>query len=268
MEKTKMQKLEESYLAIFKFLVIVLLSLAILGSLVLIGKGVVDLMEKPSPVEPERAPPTIKLDVEQFLNQLPKAEAPDEKVKEPSPKTEDTDSKKESLVDEYIQKLWGYFNGYQQQCQAAIQVDKDTFIKAFPKRFITNWFDAYGIAFLDSQDKLAQAVLAHPRAIQICKDRKGRGGVFIALLNWHRMEWVSQRDGIAQFIREEKDRVTSTESAEAARVVATHARGNSMLLAALMGFGSFMSLALLLILSKIESNLREIVKGNSDLRTS
>jgi len=79
--------------------------------------------------------------------------------------------------------------------------------------------------------------------IEVCICLQGDGGIFAKTVNWHREQAQLTQVGI-----------------EAA---ATRAFGLQMLWAALISFGVFLSLALLLIFSKIESNLRVIREESS-----
>jgi hypothetical protein len=128
----------------------------------------------------------------------------------------------------------------------------------FPRNSFRNWFRKYGPNFAESQDNFLRVVLANPTVIKICIDKQGRGGVFSGALNWHLEEWADALDDIAEFNKKEESRVLRQYNAEEVRIMAKRSEGVYMLWGALISFGVFMSLALLLIFSKIETNLRSV----------
>lgn len=258
MEKTKLQRIEESYLGIFKFVLIAVLSLALLASIALLVMGGSKFFDKPMEPSPVKEPPKVEMNLDKFIQQLTPKESSDDKSKddESAPKRDESEIALDKMVGLYVDRLWGHFDSYQKQCESPVIVDKETFEKAFPKNVIRGWFKSYGQDFAESQDKFTNAVMTNPKAIQICKEKKGRGGVFTSLLNWHRNEWQQQVASIEKFKRGENERVSKFRLDEEIRVAEKKAEGIMFFWAALTAFGTFMSIALLLIFSKIETNLR------------
>lgn len=170
----------------------------------------------------------------------------------------------DELAATHLAKAWSYYDAYQKACNVPTKIEQDGFMSSdFPRNSFRNWFRKYGPNFAESQDNFIRTVLAHPRVIKICVDKQGRGGVFSGALKWHMEEWDDAVAAVVQFNKEEQNRIMSQENAEDARVMAKKMEGVQMLWIALIAFGVFMSLALLLIFSKIETNLRGM-----SLRTS
>jgi hypothetical protein len=119
------------------------------------------------------------------------------------------------------------------------------------------WFKSYGPSFADSQDAFEKAVLASPAGIQIGKDNP-KISVLMKSLTWHAAEWERQLEAAKTFDRKEERRVKLFEMEEDAKVAAVKFGAASSLHAALIAFGVFMCLALLLIFSKIETDLMDI----------
>jgi hypothetical protein len=168
------------------------------------------------------------------------------------------DTRLDDMVDKYVGNLWTYFDGYQKSCSVPKQVTQDEFIKGFPKNIIKGWFQTWGENFAQSQDKFEKAVLSNPKVINYCKEKEGKGAVFFRSLDWHKDQYAKQvREG-EKFEKEEAARVAQFEREENARVAMKKAEAFASLMIALSSFGTFMMLALLLIFSKIESNLRGV----------
>ena len=153
MKKEKLQQIEETYLKIFKVVLIILLTVALLASIGLVGKGVVDMMETPKAAEPEKMPPKTEINVEKFLEQVePKENAPSPKPDTHPVKSSEKTSALDEMLNSYFSKLWIHFDAYQKACQSPIQVDKEAFEKSFPKHIMRGWFSVFGNDFAESQD--------------------------------------------------------------------------------------------------------------------
>ncbi len=259
MEKSFLSKVEEVYLTIFKVVIIIVLSIALIVSGFMLVKGLTDMNVKPNIPSPAKKAPQPNVSIDKFLNEFDPKEQPT-----PAPpiqgegKQEVKDTSLDDMVDAYLAKLWIYYQGYQTQCSMPTPVNKDDFMNSFPKYILKAWFSEYGVAFAESQDKFEKALLAHARIIQICKDKQGQAHAFSKSLDWHFNEYSKQIKEGEKFEAQEIERVTSEESNEALRVAAKKAQAIQSLYVALGAFGVFMSLMLLLIFSKIESNLRGV----------
>ncbi|MGD0280617.1 MAG: hypothetical protein ABSC11_15120 [Smithella sp.] len=259
MKKSVLNKFEEVYLTIFKFVIIVVLTIALIVSGVMLIKGLSDMNVKPTIPSPARKAPKPNVNIDKFLNEFdPKEQTapapPIQENKTQIPK----DTSLDIMVDKYLANLWLYVNGYQKQCSLANPVNKDDFMNTFPKYVFKNMFSTYGEEFAESQDKFEKAVLSNKRIIQICIDKQGQTQVIAASLGWHEKEYSKQLQEGKKFDEQELERVKSEEENEYNKVAAKKAQATQSLIVALVAFGVFMALMLLLIFSKIESNLRGV----------
>jgi hypothetical protein len=92
------------------------------------------------------------------------------------------------------------------------------------------------------------------------------GQVFRAVMYFHKSAWDEIQTRRITFEQKEQARVISETQAEQARVVAAKAKALGLLMAAGAAFALFMLLALYLILSKIEYNLRGIYQNTDGLQ--
>ena len=259
MKKSVLSKFEEVYLTIFKVVIIVVLSIALIVSGVMLVKGLSDMNVKPRIPSPARKASKPNVNIDKFLNEFdPKEQTapapPIQENKTQAPK----DTSLDVMVDKYLANLWLYVDDYQKQCSLENPVNKDDFMNTFPKYVFKNLFSAYGEEFAESQDKFEKAVLGNKRIMQICIDKKGQAQVLAASLGWHEKEYSKQLQEGNKFEEKELERVKSEEENEYNKVAAKKAQGTQSLIVALGAFGVFMALMLLLIFSKIESNLRGV----------
>lgn len=265
MNQNKIQRVEETFLNIFKIALIVILSVALIITVGYALKGVSEFMATPKQAEKAKEPEKLKIDLEDFLNYINPKE-PEKKQELPAPTENDqpnsekpkieSKSELDVLVDTYVLKLFTYLDPYQKACKVPIQVDQDSFMKSFPKNIIKGWFNAWGKDFADSQDNFMKMVLADPRVIELCRKNEGKGQIFTRSLDWHRdifKNYILEKN---KFINEEKLRISNFERQEEMRVSIEHAKAISTFTFAGGSFVIFMSLTLLLIFAKIESNLR------------
>ena len=262
MSNDGLKKIEEAYLQIFKVVIIIVLSIALLVSGVMLISGVSDYFATPSNPEPAKTAPKPSVSVDEFLKSFDKKEeqptpAAIEPQEKPAP-VEKKDISLDAMTDLYLGKLWVYLDKYQAACNPPVKVDKETFFRTFDKQFMKNLFRSYGKDYAESQDKFEQAVLSNQRIIQICKEKDGKSGVFYGSLNWFKSSWQTQLEDGKQFEIDERQRVKDFAADERARVIGKKAGAFASLMVAAISFGVFMSLALLLIFSKIETNLRGI----------
>jgi hypothetical protein len=263
MENSKINKIEELYLKIFKIVILAVLSLTLFVSVVMILKSASEYFATPVVPEPAKVAPQPSVGIDQFLKELDKKEVPVPN----EPKAEPTETVKpevkkdtslDDMVEKYVGNIWLYTDSYQKACQSPIQSTKDEFMKGFPKRIIREWFNVYGKTFAESQDNFEKMLLSNQRVIQICKEKQGKAGILFRSLDWHRDQWVKQLNEGEAFEKKEAIRVAAFERAEERRVALKKEDAYVSLVTAAIAFGIFMSLALLLIFSKIESNLRNI----------
>lgn len=258
MKKSVLNKFEEVYLTIFKVVIIVVLSIALIASGVMLVKGLTEMNAKPGTPSPAKKASRPNVNIDKFLEEFDQKEQPAPATPQQERKPEVKDTSLDDMVDEYVTKLWTYFDGYQKLCSVANPVSKDDFMNSFPKQVMKNLFHTYGKEFADSQDKFEKAVLENKRIIQICVEKQGQAQVFFRSIDWHIREYRKQLEEANKFDEQEIARVENETHNEELKAAAKKAQGTQSLIVSLGAFGVFMALMLLLIFSKIESNLRGV----------
>lgn len=256
-----LDKIEELYLKIFKVVIIVVLSLALLVSLIMAVKGLTQMSATPNDPAPAQPAPAPSVNVQDFINQLESdktntAPKPSQEPPKPIPTPKDTSA--DDMVEKYLTNLWNYYNKYQQECNPPTKVQEDIFKNNFPKQVMKTRLERYGVPFLDSQDAFMKTLLSHQAVILYCKAKQGEGKIFFRSLRWHDEEYQKQYQRARAFEEKEEQRIAAFKAKEASRVLTEQAEGLQSLLIAGGAFGTFMLLALLLIFSKIETNLRGV----------
>jgi len=266
MKNSKLVKIEETYLLIFKVVLLFILTLALVGSLGLIVKGGLGFTEVERIPKPAKAPPSFNVKFDDFLNKV-EAENKEKKDRESS-KTFDTSlyNKSEQVVDSadqvaeyYTNKLWDLLDSYQNSCKIFSKVEKDDFLKNFPKASLKDSYKQYGYEYLTSMEEFMSGLLSNERTIEWCIKNEGKGQIFMKSIGWHRQKyanWVMEKEQVERY---EKDRVDNFINAERGRIVKIKALSMTYFTYALISFGIFMSITLLLIISKIEYNLRSLM---------
>lgn len=261
MTRPWLTRIEDAYLKIFRIALLVLLTLVLVASLAMAVQGARKAMSKPEAIQPAREAPAPAVGIEAFIEEFDKQPMPDTP---PPSDAGGSPAKPDTALDDkvtaQIRKLYGYFDGYQQACRIPLeaQVDQRTFENSFDRRVMRNLFKELGDPYIESQAAFEKALLSHPRIIEICVERRGRAQVFWTSMNWHLEQWRVKVKESEEFAVAEAERVERETAEEAARVAAAKAAGVQQLLISLGMFGAFISLALLLIFAKIESNLRGV----------
>ena len=259
MSRPLLTRIEEAYLKLFRIALLVILTLVLVATLAMAVQGGLKAMTKPQAIAPAREAPAPAVGVDEFIKEFdkqPMPEAPPPVDAAPA----EPDTALDDKVTAQIRKLYGYFDGYQRACRipADAQVDQRTFESSFNRRVMRGLFAELGDPYIASQAAFEKALLSHPRIIEICIERQGKAQVFWASMNWHLDQWRLKVEEAEEFTVAEAERVERETAEEAARVAAAKAAGMQQLLIALGMFGAFISLALLLIFAKIESNLRGV----------
>lgn len=267
-------RLEEVYLKIFRLALLVVLTVVLLVILVVGIQGGTKLLATPKPVDPPQEAPTPEVRIDDFIREFDEqsnAKSAQGRQNQSAPTSSNAAASERSIADamiaSHIGKLFGYFDEYQKACSvpAREMVDRQTFDRGFPRRTLQNMLRRYGDAFLQSQAEFEQALLSHPRVIQICIQREGRARIFLPSIAWHGKQWAASVKASEQFARAEAERVDEETYAEQMRVAAAKTEGMQKLTVVFGSIIVFVALALLLIVAKIEINLRGIQAGNNPL---
>jgi hypothetical protein len=154
------------------------------------------------------------------------------------------------------ERLWAHVSKYQTDCALASKLSKTDFIEALRQTPLREILEKRGNVFALSQDAFVKENLASEEVIALCKS--GRGGLFFSVLEFHRSSWDQQTRQAVEFDVQERSRVAGFENAEAARVDARKANSYQLFIGAAIAFGLFMSVSLVLIFARLESNLRGV----------
>jgi hypothetical protein len=252
MNRPLLTRIEEGYLKLFRIAILVVLTLVLVATVAIGVQGALKTMAQPKAIEPAKTAPAPAVSVEEFLKEFDKQ--PEAEAEAPAGPADAAPAQPDTTLDDkvsaQIARLYGYFDGYQRACRIAddARVDQRTFEASFNRRVMRGLLEELGDPYFQSQDGFEKALLAHPRVIEICVQRQGR----------HLEQWRAKIKEGEEFEDAELERVEAETAAEAERVIAEKAAGKAQLMVAAGLFGVFISLALLLIFAKIESNLRGV----------
>jgi len=249
--------LELFLLGIFKWVVIAAMLVLIASMIGLVGLGLVQYSSTPVAPEPAKSSSKPTFSSAAFIQsvkpqQADKATPP---VKDAQPSTLAVDTGEE-VFRVQAERLWMHVNKYQADCALVSPLSKTDFMEALRQTPLKNIIEKRGNDFAASQDAFAKENLANEEIIKLCKS--GRGGLFFSLLEFHRSSWDQQTRQAMEFDAQERSRVARVEDSEAARVSARKANSYQLFIGAAIAFGLFMSVALVLIFARLESNLRGV----------
>jgi len=253
------KKIEETYLNLFKIVLLLILTVALFAAIGLALKGWIDSRAQPERVAPAETAPPPKVDFEDFLKSLQQTDEPaqtPEPVAPTAPAPVQVDPLDE-MVKKYIDSTWPIYNTFQTACLIEQPDTKEDFLAWDGLRnFYRGNFKRFGEPFAMSQDGFIKSIYPDPRVVKLCIERNSDTRIFGRGLEWHREQWILAVDAAERYNEQERRREQAKQLEARMEATAKRAMGAQMLWAALISFGVFMSLALLLIFSKIESNLR------------
>lgn len=255
------KKIEETYLNLFKIVLLLILTVALFAAIGLAIKGWIDSTAEPVRVAPAETAPNPSVDFESFIKSL---EQPTEPARAPTPAAPRAPAVPQAnpldqMVDKYVEGTWLIYDSFQNDCHIE---------KLWTKQFFLDWvglrnfyrsnFDRFGEPFASSQNQFIKTVYTDPRVVKLCIERDGNTEIFGSGLDWHLNQWVASVRAADEYNSRERSREQNEIMQARGEAALTRAFGQRMLWAALISFGVFMCLALLLIFSKIENNLRAI----------
>ena len=265
-EKTK--TVEAFFLNIFKYTVLVFMTLALLGILILIPLAAVNYFQTPTPAKPAQLAPTRAINPEDFKKFLIEAEKQRLEQEKKGNKTFEGNTIPAAQAPEAIVFATEAITLY--KCQ-------DAFARA-AKQDVAVLTEAQQDEQLGAKRRELQAVARNPflgekwieafipfacgllndPALAKLKEEGLIGAVNRQLIPFHARAFGQIQREIQTFNNNEKARVLAEEAAEAARVSSAKATALVFLTVAGGLFGAFMLLALYLLIAKAENNLREI----------
>ena len=260
MQNSSFGKLELSLLNLFRWAIISSMFLLIVSVVVLLGVGLFNLTYSPNSPKPAESAPPPSISGMDFLHSM---NPPAEKKAAASsavPTALAPDSN-EALFRAQAEKLWQHVNKYQVDCSITSPLNKADFVDTLRQSPLKSVLESRGPDFPASQDIFVKETLGNKDVIKLC--RSGKTGLFFSSIEFHRSNWDRQVQQAKYFEAKERVRVAEFEAVEVRKAVEKKAMAYEALRGAVIGFGFFMMVALLLIFARIESNLRGLnIKSN------
>jgi len=250
---------EELFLKIFKVVILVVMSLALIATAGALIFAAYQFTQSPKAVAPAQKAPVKSVTTDEFLKQLnteasKEAPKPDESQPAPAPKPEPVKYKAEAS------KIMGCFQESNQlagiaQAEAAPTAGED-FRKQLQEVADLKSKDR-GQPFVTDAAKLTCEILLHAKVTEHRKT-KPESEIFFRVLNFHMTAWDDLKDAAKEFEAKEQARVSREMGAEQMRVDLSKDAAKFTLLVAAGAFALFMVIAFSLIVAAMESSLRRI----------
>ncbi len=252
---------QKFYLKTFKVVILTVMSLALLGSIVLLGMSAYQYVSRtPKKIEPAKPAPMTAVDPAELVKELAKAPEAAPVAKRGAVKTGAPVPKRASgkYLEEAKQLLDVNYK-FQLQFDPKAKSPSEAQIEDLRGGLqrVSDADEDRGQAFATDLVKYVNAVLSSPEVIQAAKDGRSRPAFFRALTKFVK-EWDDAKAKVKKHNAAEAARVEREKDAEAASIGATKAQSMASLTSAAMAFGAFLALAFYLIVAAVESNLRGI----------
>lgn len=243
---------------IFKFVIMVLMGLSLLGSIIALVVGLFFLTATPKEPEPAKPAPQREVNIDEFLNQLDKQkEAPKEEEKKVEPPTQ------KPLTYKYLEdarKIMACLNDSNKKAELNLSAFTDEAIEDFRgnlERIADAPRQDRSQPYVTDAARVVCLILGHEKVISLrSKNKELR--VFVPAVNFHLQKWDEIKDEARKFELAEKARVVAQRNAEELRAEIARQRGLNILIGAGAAFALFMAIALYLIIAAMESHLRSI----------
>lgn len=258
------KNIEELFLKIFKFVILSVMGLALIAIPLLLASAAFQFLQSPNEPSPARKAPIkengIHLDnLKQWLIEQEKAKGAEPVSRRPVAMSQTT---VEFLSE--AQTLYECSLRFAQAVGAEIPGSADNNEKSKQTIDLRSRLDYFARIQEWRGEPWVKAVVAFGCSAMsdsdvIAMKRDGKIPLILGpLINFHLMAWDKVEIEKRQFEQAELNRVQLERSAETARVAVAKANGVAQFIAALASFGVFMALAIYLIFSKVETNLRSI----------
>ena len=259
-------QLEDLYLKIFKYTMIMVMTVALLAVLVLLPMATVSYFQTPAAVPPVQAAPVKEINIEDLknilINEKKKAVIKDEQAKSRAAGKEPTNTVPAAEVifdkpyDSLVSTMYSCVGEYATAINANvlnIDVTQQREQLRFDIEKSANQPNK-GADWVAAVVKFGCQILKDPAVHQLAKDNK-IATVLYPLITFHGRAWVSIQNEKLAFEQNQQRQFNLATAAEVARVAA--AKSASIIMASVAGsaFLLFIVLALYLIFAKIENNL-------------
>lgn len=227
--------------------------LLIVATIVLIGTALVKIPSAAAKAEPAVPAPKQAITSSDFLKSIsPTPSKPSSEISAAA-QTLAADSD-EALFKSQVEALWKIVSKYQIDCRGSMQFTEAEFAETLRQTPLKRVLAIRGKDYAQSQILFIRETLGNEETIKLC--RAGKTGLFLSALEYHREKWDRGIKDSVEFETSERNRIAAFENAEAARVTTGKMQAWQFLIGAGIAFGLFISVALLLVFARIESNLR------------
>ena len=251
---------EVFFLKIFKFVILTIMGLALITTIGALIYAAIEYTQKPKEPAPAKTAPAATVNVEDFLKKIQqskKVEAPPKE--EPEDPTVEEPKQEKPVEKKYLneaRQLLACAKEFDSKSKQNTSVDEEG-IRLWLQRNADDRKHERGQAWVTDSVKFNCAVLSNQQVIEFIK-KKPEIKLLMESSSYHIEAWDEIILNIAEFNQNEEARIENERNEEQARVFAAKTRAFFVLAIAGGAFGVFMLLALYLIFSAIESNLRRI----------
>jgi len=264
------QSTEVLFLNIFKFVVLAIMGLALIvtvGALIFAG---IEYSKKAVEPAPAKTAPAETIDLQDFLKQLqPTKPGQTPMQDEASEKRQEESSQGKADEKKYLndaKKLNECYKEFENKVEQNVVIEEEN-LRRWLQSTADNKKYERGQPWVTDMVRFNCAVFANQQVIDLVKTRP-EVKILSESTGYHLERWDEIKNNVKEFNRGEQERITEERNAEEARILAAKAQAVLLLIAAGSAFGIFMVLALYLIFSAIESNLRRISESLSDVKRS
>lgn len=255
--------LERLFLKIFKVVILSVMTLCLLGTLGALALAGYQATRKAKKPEPARPAPVETVNPADFVKDLKPSAPEKDPAKEAEPAPAPAEPAPVARPRKYLQetqKIAQCAHTFRQLGDPSAGPMPDAELESL-RANIERVADAgaydRGQAWVTDAVTFACTVLSNPEVVAL--KRAGRiDSIFVDAMNFHIKRWDRMKERVQAHDERERSRVRREAEAEAERVAASKAAAVVSLTAAGAAFGIFLVLALYLIVSAIETNLRGI----------
>ncbi len=255
------------FLKIFKIVILAFMSLALIITIGSLFYAAYEYSQKPKEPAPAKTAPVETVNIDEFIKGIQESKKSEEAPKdEDKDTTTETPKQEKSLTKKYqneAKELLACLKSFDTNVKRPSNIDEDG-IRQWLQRNADNSSKDRGQPWATESVKYNCAVISTQQVIEYAA-KKQDASIINLSARFHIEKWDEIKDRIAQFNHEEQLRIKSERDAEEQRVFLAKANALSLLIIAASVFGIFMLLALYLIISAIESNLRNI---NQSIKSS
>ena len=254
---------EELLLRIVKYVILVLMAIALLAipvSLMIGGVNLSSQPKEPAPAEIAPAKDVTAEGLQNFLLDVQKRQDDADNFDPSKKKASEQDQTPAQYLENAVKTI-RCLQKFAVAAEISLPVDYDS--NADAMKFRTELEGAAnrtgrGEPYVNSLTSFICKIVADPAIVALKKESKFKGSIRATATLYHRNQWDRLVTEKNSFDAAEKARVAEERGAEALRIAADRAKAIAAFSAAGAAFLTFMLLALYLIMTKIETNMRDI----------